>query len=191
MTTNHARAPHAADPLRQMLHQGRAPSLDWLLALSPDEPLAELEPDESGKMKRVRGVGWTVVPRTLRKSDWALAEKFPGLQLSYRKLEHMKYGNTPPDGAPLSEFVRARISHAKALWSRDVSAGWTRLQFRDWLPLHIGGKFWMPPLWADWSGGWAEALQVLRIACGLPRFAPTETWKLRPPPVRVSRRSRS
>jgi hypothetical protein len=174
MTTNHTGAPHADDLVLQMLRQGRSPRLDRLLALSPDEPLAELDPDESGKMKRVRGVGWTVVPRTLRKSDWTLAEKYPGLQLSYSKLEQMKYGDTPPDGAPLSEFVRARISHAKALWSRDVLAKHTKLQFRDWLRLHIDGQTWIDPLWPDWPG-WSEALQVLRIAYGLPRFAPTKT----------------
>jgi hypothetical protein len=174
MTTNHDGASQGTDPLLQMLHEGRAPSLDWLFALSPNEPLAELDPEESEKMKPVRGVGWTVVPRTLRKSDWALAEKFPGLQLSYRKLEHMKYGDTPPDGAPLSDFVRARISHAKALWSRDVLAKHTKLQFRGWLRLHIDGQIWIDPLWPDWPG-WSEALQVLRIAYGLPRFAPTKT----------------
>jgi hypothetical protein len=160
--------PARGDHLAEMLSRGEAPSFDELLALSPDEPLAELEPGESMKMGQVRGVGWVPVPRTLTKASRALAEKYPGLQVSYRKREHMKYGNTPKDGAALSEYVRARISHAKALWSRDIESRKTRVQFRDWLPLHIDGKTWMEPLWADWSG-WSEALQVLRIACGLPR----------------------
>ena len=35
------------DLLAEMLRAGRAPSIGALLALSPDEPLAEFEPDES------------------------------------------------------------------------------------------------------------------------------------------------
>jgi hypothetical protein len=100
----------------------------------------------------------------------------------------MKYGNPPTDDAPLRDFVRARISHAKALWSRDVEGNWTSLQFSDWLRLHVDGKTWMPPLWPDLPG-WSAALQVLRVACDLPRFAPTGTWRLRPPPSLSLRRS--
>jgi hypothetical protein len=175
-----------SDYLAKMLSQGRAASLDKLLALCPDEPLAELEPGESTKMGQVRGIGWTGVPRPLSKADRALAERYPGLQLSHRKLEHMKYGNPPQDGAPLSEYVRARISHAKALWSRDLSARWTKLHFRDWLRLHVNGETWIPPVWPN-SSDWSQALQVLRIAYGLPRLAPTDTWKLLPPPGRRRR----
>ena len=85
----------------------------------------------------------------------------------------MKYGSLPSDGAPLSEYVRARISHAKALWSRDVSTKQTRLQFVDWLRDHIDGKTWIAPLW-PYGEGWSEALQLLRLSCGLPRHPATK-----------------
>jgi hypothetical protein len=175
-----ANPPARGDHLAEMLSRGEAPSLDELLALCPDEPLAEPEPGESMKMAQVRSVGWVPVPRTLPKASRGLAEKYPGLQVSYRKREHMKYGNTPKDGAALSEYVRARISHAKALWCRDIETRMTREQFRDWLKLHVNGETWIPPLWPEMFG-WSEALQVLRIACGFPRFDPTITWELRPP----------
>ena len=111
----------------------------------------------------------------------------------------MKYGRSRgplpdrplPDadaGAPLTEFARARISHMKALWSRDISAGWAaQLQFRDWLRSHVNGETWIPPVWRN-QPGWSEALQLLRVACGLPRFDLAITWELRPPPERSSSR---
>jgi hypothetical protein len=92
----------------------------------------------------------------------------------------MKYGRMPMPGAPLREFVRVRISHAKALWSRDVQSKDTTLQFREWLRLHVSGGTWIAPLWPDevWpDGGWADwsrFLQILRIAYGFPRFARTK-----------------
>jgi hypothetical protein len=128
-----------------------------------------------------------------------LRMRYPGYQEAYWYREHMKYGHCfgrgplpdrplPRAGAPLNDFVQARISHAKAGWSRDVSAGSTLLQFREWLKLHVNGETWLPPLWPDGSG-WSEALQLLRIACGLPSVDPAITWKLRPsPPARRVRR---
>jgi hypothetical protein len=173
------RAAHVADILAEMLPRGEAPTLD-ALDLCPDEPLAVIEePGGTRTTRNNNGAFW--------KKAYPLRAKYPGFQADHWVLEEMKYGNTPDAGAPSSEFVRARISHAKALWSRDISAGWTQFQFRDWLRLHIDGETWIPPLWPE-GLGWSEALQVLRIAFGLPRFAPTETWELRPPPRRVSPR---
>jgi hypothetical protein len=175
--------------LGAMLSQGKAPSLDAVLALCPDEPLADVDEIDRQRMTAKEHAKWW---------SWAadLRMQYPGFQAAYWYLEYMKYGHSRtgaplPDRlvrwteAPLSEFVRAQISHAKALWSRDVFAGWTQLQFREWLRLHVDGKTWIPPYSLN-----DEALQVLRIAYGLPRFAPTETWKLRPPPRRMPQRKR-
>lgn len=177
------------DFLTETLSRGEAPSIDWLLALCKDEPLADVDEISRGRMTAKEHASWW-----RRAADLRL--RFPGFQAAYWYLEYMKYRRScgplpdhqlPDAGAPLIEFIRARISHAKALWSRDVWNGWTQLQFRDWLRLHIDGRTWIPPLWPD-APGWSEALQVLRIACGLPRHAPTQTWKLLPPPRRASSR---
>lgn len=153
-----------------MLAQGRAPKTEALLALSPNEPLADIEfsslvtPRERAKIQR--------------EAD-ALAARFPGYQADYRKRENMKYGVKPPSGAPLTEYVRARISHSKAIWSRAIGAGWTRLQFSDWLALEIDWQTETPPLWPD-SPGWSEALELLRLAYGMQRQPPTT---LKPSPL--------
>jgi hypothetical protein len=180
--------PPVDDLLAAMLARGDAPTLDALLDLCPDEPLADVdEIDREGMTARRHAEWWS----------WAtdLRIQYPGFEDAYWYLEYMKYGRSrgplpdrplPYAGAPLSEFVGARISHAKALWSRDVSCRWTQLQFRDWLRLHCDGETWIPPLWPD-QPGWSEALQVLRIAYGLPGLDPTITWELRPPPRRASR----
>jgi hypothetical protein len=188
MRTN-TNPPARGDHLAKMLSRGEAPSLDVLLTLCPDEPLADVDEIDRQMMTTREHAKWWTRAAELRM-------QYPGLQDAYWYLEYMKYGRSrgplpdrplPDTGAPLAEFVRARISHAKALWSRDISARWTRLQFRAWLRLHIDGKTWIPPLWPDWSG-WSEALQVLRIACGYPGFDPTITWELLPPPRRASPR---
>ncbi len=164
--------------LAEMLSRGEAPSLDVLLALCPDERLVDLDDlDLRWKTPREHETWWQ------RAAD--LHMQYPGFQFASWKIEHMKYrksrgplpdGRLPYAGAPLSEFVGARISHAKALWSGDISVGWTQLQFPEWLQLHIDGKTWIPPLWPN-SPGWSEALQVLRIACGLARFDQTITCR--------------
>ena len=151
--------PQTADHLAEKLSRGEASSLDALLALCPDEPLADLdELDRQWMTPREHAKWWT------RAAE--LRVQYPGFQEAYWYLEYMKYGRSrgklpdrplPNTGAPLADFVHARVSHGKALWSRDVSAGWTRLQFRDWLKLHIDGKIWIPPLWPEMCG-WSEAL---------------------------------
>jgi hypothetical protein len=178
---SHGKVRYVVDRLADQLRRNSAPPLDDLLVLSPDEPLA----DDCGRIRQYMTTG--------EHADWwkmasALRAKYSGFQVSPPKREEMKYGNPPTDDAPLRDFVRARISHAKALWSRDVEGNWTSLQFSDWLRLHVDGKTWMPPLWPDLPG-WSAALQVLRVACDLPRFAPTGTWRLRPPPSLSLRRS--
>ena len=186
MTTNN-NPPARGDHLAAMLSRGEAPSLDALLDLCPDEPLADVDEIDREGMTAGRHAEWWNRPLPTS------ATQCPGFQDAYWYLEHMKYGRSrgplpdrplPYAGASLSEFVGARISHAKALWSRDVSCRWTQLQFRDWLRLHCDGETWIPPLWPD-GRGWSGALQVLRIACGLPGFDPTITWELRPPPRRA------
>jgi hypothetical protein len=173
----------ADDLLAAMLARGEAPTPDTLLALCPDEPLVDLDDHDLRFMTPGEYAEWRA---------WAadLSRRYPGFQDAYWYLEYMKYGQSrgplpnrplPHAGTPLREYVRARISHAKALWSRDIAAGCTQLQFRDWLRLHINGETWIPPVWPD-SPGWSEALQILRIAYGLPRFDPTIAWKLLPCP---------
>ena len=182
-------AAQADDLLAAMLLRGEAPTVEMLLALCHHEPLADLD-DLALRWMTAKGhAKW-----------WARAVatrlQYPGFQAAHWFLEYMKYGRgrgpvpdrpLPDTGAPLSGFVQARISHAKAGWSRDVSAGWTQLQFRDWFRRHISGETWLPPLWPD-QPGWSEALQLLRIAYGFPRVDPAITWELRSPPRRVSRR---
>ena len=135
------------DLLAAMLARGDAPSLDTLLALCPDEPLVDLDNHDLRFMTPVEYAEWQAGAAELR-------GQYPGFQTAYWYLEYMKYGWSrgplpdrplPDAGAPLKEFVRARTSHAKALWSRDVEAGNTQLQFRDWLRLYINGETWISP----------------------------------------------
>jgi hypothetical protein len=159
-----------SDLYYEMLLRGLVPVLDVLLALCPDLPLG---PPEGLAMVQAPDHGW--VPgerRRWTKKVVGLNAKYPGYQPGHRVREHMKYGNRPEDDAPLADLVRARISHAKAAWCGDLEAGRTKLQFRDWLPLHLDYQTLVKPVWPD-DKGWSEALQLLRLACGLPRFVPT------------------
>jgi hypothetical protein len=175
-----------------MLRNGKAPSLDMLLALVPDEPLLVAEPYESltagtGEVIVTRCGDYKIVHRQWRKSDLALRKRSPGLQLDYHFREARKYNS--PYGEPLSGWVRELLNTAKMHWSRAVEAygnGWakymglcvdcTNLQFRDWLPGYMDQSSW----YAGFGGKterWDEAGQIVRIACGLARFAPTRRAK--------------
>ena len=166
---------------------GKAPTLDTLLALSPDEPLLAAEPYYEDKDKlpdgavliktRTRGT-YIIVQRKWTKRQLELRRRYPGLQLDYHFREARKYNR--PWGEPLSDWVREILTTAKMHWSRAVhgnrsakhiglSINYTNLQFRDWLPSYM-----------DEDGGMQggrecdEARRIIRIACGLPRFAPTK-----------------
>lgn len=178
-------AAQAYDFLAEMARAGRAPTFELLLRFCPDEPLG---PPEGRIMVRRAGVGWTCGERTCwQKPELRLRERYPGYQPGYRTRERMKYGNLPPYDAPLREFARARISHAKAVWSRDIANKKTRLQFIDWLPLHVDFQTLVAPVWPDGGPGptggpddkWSLSLQLLRLACGLPRFRPTTRGAIR------------
>jgi hypothetical protein len=118
--SNPPATPTVADNLAEMLSRGEAPTLDTLLALCPDEPLADLdERDLKSMTPREHAKWWKRVAE--------LRMQYPGFQAAHWYLERMKYGALPNPGAPLSEFVRARDSHAKAGWSRDISCGGTQL----------------------------------------------------------------
>ncbi len=176
--------PPFTDILAMMLSRGRAPTLVRLLALSRDEPLFAAEPcedtppDQDGLIKTRRGT-YVIVQRKWTKRQLDLCRRYPGLQLDYHFREARKYHS--PYDEPLSGWVREFLNTAKMHWSRAVEAyanGWakywglsahcTNLQFKDWLPGYM-----------DEDGGWTggercvEAGQIVRIACGLPRFAPT------------------
>jgi hypothetical protein len=158
------------DYLEVMLRNGKAPPLDELLELMPDEPLAP--PHD------VKDTGWLECEDAYRE-DWLreareLHAKYPGYQDSYWKREEMRWSNYPTDGSPLIEFVRALIGYLKADWCDYILNKDTCLQFRQWLPGHLDpNSFWLQRK----TAGWPEALQILRIACGLPRFAPTRGQK--------------
>lgn len=165
------------DQLAKMLRQSKGPPIEELLNSCPDQPLG---PPEGRIMVQKRGVGWIEGKRQKhRKSTLALRKRYPGYQSGYKVREEMKYGNMPNEGDPLREYVRARISHAKALWSRDLDTRETRLQFVDWLRDHVNGKTWIAPLW-PFEPGFYEALQIIRLAYGLSRYPPPHVirrWK--------------
>jgi hypothetical protein len=186
---------NAVDFLEEMLSRGKAPSLDVLLALSPDEPLLAVKgyepplpsgeskpslPDRESLVETNRGV-YIIVHHKWTKRELELRRRFPGLQLDYHFREARKYH--APWGEPLSGWVRELLTTAKMHWSRSVLAyaiytkGYakrtgptvqaTNLQFRDWLPGYMDHESW-------YEGLWGKAGQIVRIACGLSRFAPTK-----------------
>jgi hypothetical protein len=103
------------------------------------------------------------------KSVFDLRAKFPGYQPGHRFRENMKHGDVPADDAPLSEWAAKMIDHAKAKWSGEIDGRKTRLQFKEWLPHYLDNDRFC------WTGHpkLVGARELLRIACGMPRFAPT------------------
>ena len=88
MTPNN-NPPASGDHLAAMLARGDAPTLDVLLTLCPDEPLADVdEIDREGMTARRHAEWW----------NWAadLRVQYPGFQDAYWYLEHMKYGDRSP-----------------------------------------------------------------------------------------------
>lgn len=118
-------------------------------------------------------------------SSFPESQKFPGLQPSAYYREAREY-NTP-HGDYLSGWVREFITTAKMHWSLEVVnyVIWpgrlrgrigecTNLQFPDWLPDYLIRKDWFWDFGGRWGGGrWDEAAQIVRLAYGLPRFAPS------------------
>jgi hypothetical protein len=146
----------------------KAPLLDELLKLAPEEPIG---PCERKILLQKPGVGWVVgEAKKWRKSVFVLRQKFPGYQPGYRFRENMKYGRQPRcENAPLAEWVTVMLNHAKAKWSGEIDAKRTRLQFKDWLPYYLENKT------LCWCGdpGLDSAREILRIACKLSGFAST------------------
>jgi len=162
--SNRGQALIASEYLEILLHEDKAPPLDMLLELVPEEPLAQLEESDRKLMTDAEYRHWV-------NDAIATRAKFSRYQTTHWKREDMKYGNLPREGDPLIDFVRARITHATAKWCNELDCGDTKLQFKEWLPSHLDPN----PLLLQWEwGGWSKALQILRIACGLPRFAPTQ-----------------
>jgi hypothetical protein len=106
--------------------------------------------------------------------------EFPGLQPCAYYREAREY-NTPHSDCAI-DWVREFIITAKMHWSLEVinygiwpgglrgrMGECTNLQFPDWFPEYLNRKDWF---W-DLGGRWGEAAQIVRLACGLPRFAPT------------------
>jgi hypothetical protein len=155
------------DFLEVMRRNDKAPKLDELLKLAPDEPIG---PCERIILVQKPGVGWVEgKAKQWPKSVSDLRAKFPGYQPGYWFRENMKYGDVPADDAPLSEWVAKMIDHAKAKWSGEIDGRKTRLQFKEWLPYYLDNDR------LCWTGHpkLRRARELLRIACGMPRFAPT------------------
>lgn len=143
------------DFLRHMLRTGRAPTIDRLLQLAPDEefiPPADATP-------------------SLLSRFYELRARYAGFQIERWHLENMKYGRRPTEDARLDAWVRTLLYHAKAKWGPEIYTKRTRLQFLDWLPLYLEVENFC------WTGspGLDGARQILRLAVGLPRFVPTRT----------------
>lgn len=155
-----------------MLSKGRAPTLASLLALAPPQPLGVTKDD-------VWHLGNEFDERS-RQSWYASAlkmcKRYEGYQPAHFFRERMKYSGLPREDAPLADFVRARINHARALWSAEIGAKRTRRQFADWLPTHLDFRSIVSPLWPDGGPGpmggfndnWTRSFQILRLASGLP-----------------------
>jgi hypothetical protein len=148
--------------LDDFLPNCNGPLLEELLKLAPDEPIG---PCERKILVQKRGAGWVVgEAKKWPKSVFALREKFPGYQPGYRFREDMKYGNQPPEDAPLSEWVAKLINHAKAKWAGEIGGRKTRLQFKEWLLYYLENAA------LCWTGypGLVTAREILKVACNYP-----------------------
>jgi hypothetical protein len=84
------------------------------------------------------GMGWVEGERQRwPKRVLALRQKFPGYQPGHRFREEMKYGDMPPDDAPLSAWVAKELNFAKAKWSGEIDGKKTKKQFKEWLPYYL------------------------------------------------------
>jgi hypothetical protein len=140
--------------------------LDRLLHQSPDGPL--FHKDDLEDIRR-----WTTSPdeeaACLGKAQ-ARRDKFPGYVAGHRQREHLKYGPLPADNASIMEWVAPVLNHARAKWSGEIDSGRIRCQFRDWLPSYFDDNRYF---WSSAPARWLEAAELVRIACGLPRFRAT------------------
>ena len=169
-TTMRGASAQPLDFLGAALRSGKKPTLKALLALAPPGPL--MPPSRRWVMcgrKLVLATEWT--QRILK-----LCAQYPSLQPDYAAREHMKegvYKDCPEPGALANGFIKAVINHARAWWSREVLEGRTQDQFEAWLRQFVAGKIEnCQPMWGG-DPGWDEAYQLLRCACGLPRFLPS------------------
>jgi hypothetical protein len=183
--------PPVGDFLGEMLLRGDAPTLDMVLTLSPDEPLTALRPYEGvppagAQVIETRLGTFIMVPHEWTTRQRKLKERCRGLQLDYWAREARKYFE--PYGETLSGWVRELLNTAKMHHSLAVVTYYngypkniglttycTNLQFRDWLPGYLEEVGWY--VGARREVRWDEAGQIARIACGLPRFAPTKPRK--------------
>lgn len=141
--------------------------LDELLKLSPDGPIG---PCEREVLVQKRGVGWVCGKATQwPKSVLKLCQRFPEYQPSHNVREKMKYGYTPPDDAPLSEWINTELSFAKAKWCGEIEGKKTRKQFKDWLPDYLKND----GLWYHTCPSGDAAREVLRVAYRLSGVIPT------------------
>lgn len=160
------------DFIAAMLRTKRVPPLHAVLtfedAVAPPPPLGPPE----GLICRSNGTFAT--RKRWPDSVHKLAEKFPGYQPGHDMRERMKYDDMPDKDTPLMDYVLKRLNHARAVWSAKIDAKPTRLQFDEWLPLHLDFQTLVTPLWPDGyqgpNDGWALSFQFLRLACELPRY---------------------
>jgi hypothetical protein len=160
------------DFLEAMLFAGRAPRLQELLALEWPSP-ASRPVDDLILLPQI------LTPRELARcrADFARLEfRYSGVIIDWHAAEEAKYGvRWPDEGAPLSEIVGRYLLHIRGKWSRVVLGAGRAPQFNDYIGEYVGGEN-VPGYCGRCyhrGGGYDLAPQILRLACGLPRFLPT------------------
>jgi len=106
--------PARGDHLAAMLSRGEAPTLDALLALCPNEPLADVDEIDRQMMTVKEHAKWSARATELH-------AQYPGYQEAYWYREHMKYGHCfgrgPLPDRPLPNSARQGRHHfGKASW---------------------------------------------------------------------------
>lgn len=136
-------------------------------ALCPD-----LEPTPPTKiiMKQIKGQGWCEATRVgFDAHTRKLMVRFSGYIPSYEQRELMKYKQCPPDDAPLEDWIKQFLNHAKSKWSGAIDGGEKR-QFVDWLHVYLQD----PKLrWCTGIESHEKAESLVRLSWGLTRFPPT------------------
>jgi hypothetical protein len=123
---------------------------------APDEPL--------GPPEEIEDLSGSSLPLAWPNDVHELREKFPGYQPGGSYTHNMKFGRTPDESSTvLSGWVVTLINHAKAQWSRRVTAKRTTLQFVEWLPFYLGDNYYR---WKS-VGMLDEAAEFLRKVYGM------------------------
>ncbi len=168
-TTNTPHRSGAQDPIDffdEMRRANRSPTLDLLLKCSPRRPLFNKDDVEYMRSGPITPVKQAACRREAQRKR----RKFRGFIAGHFQREHLKYGPMPADNAPLAAWVTIVLNHASSKWSGEISSGRIQHQFRDWLPTYFDDNRYF---WGGAPTRWLEAAELVRMACGLPRFRAT------------------